>query len=576
MSIQKIRDRSEGIVAKILVGLIIIVFALFGFGSITTFLAPVPKVATVAGESVTQQEMELAVERGRRILLSRNPSATIDEDALRKDVLQNLITRKLLSVAADDLGLHYSDASLDQEIVQTEVFQIDGVFSPAQFQLVLGSAGYTPLSYRDEMRIDKELQQLAAGIQGSSFMTPDQAGHASALAQQTRDVAFLRIDVDELVKDIDVTADEVRNYYRDHPAEFMTEELVDIEYLELERKDLIDQVPVDEPTLAAYFEENRSVYAKPENRRLAHILIEVNDESSDAVAAAKIEAIYERIVAGENFSDVAKEMSDDGGSAVQGGDLGFNPPNTFVPEFEDAASKLTLNQMTKPVKTEFGYHIIKLLGLEEAHMPELAEVRERVEKDYRELQAEHEFVKKSAELSELAFESADLLAPSDELRLPIKHTGLVSRKVSEGLGANASVMEAAFAADVLADGNNSKLIEITPNDHVVIRVKEHRPPELMSFEQVEADVRETLARTKATELATSRAKEIVAMLESGSIARFVADSFGLRWEVLSQIGRNQDWTVRSIRRPSSCPVRWKGESQWDSPCWRTVTPRLSA
>jgi len=158
MSIQTMRDNSDGVVAKVIVGLIIIVFALFGMGSITTFLAPVAKVATVNGGDIPQQEMEIQVERSRRVLLSQNPDpSAINEDQLRTDVLNNLIDRKLLTVAAEDLGLAYGNEKLDAEIVATDVFQIDGVYNPDQFQLVLNSVGFTPTGYLNEMLKDKLL-----------------------------------------------------------------------------------------------------------------------------------------------------------------------------------------------------------------------------------------------------------------------------------------------------------------------------------------------------------------------------------------------------------------------------------
>lgn len=547
MSIQTLRDQSEGIVAKILIGLIILVFALFGFGSITTFLAPVPKVATVNGDAITQQEMETAVERNRRLLLAQNRSpADIDEDELRRSVLQNLIDRKLLSLAADDLGLYFGEKEVDEDIVNTPVFQVDGVFNPDQFQLVIRGAGYTPLSYRQEMSTDKKLQQLVSGVQGSSFLTKDEIVYASSLAQQTRDIAFLRIDLEKLIPVVEVTDQEVEQYYTEHPGEFMTEETVDLDYVELKRDDLMQKVAVTEDALRAYFEENKSVYAQEESRRIAHILIETNDKVTDAQAKARIDKIYDRIVAGESFSDVARESSEDPGSARNGGDLGYNSRGTFDKAFEDAAFALQLNQVSKPVKTDFGYHLIKILDIRPAQTPDFASVRDKVEKQYREEKAEEMFVADSGQLSELAFESPDLQEPADALGLEIKTTGYVGRDVKEGIAANSAVMEAAFSPDVLLDGNNSGIIEISPNDHVVIHVRDHKPRELKPLEQVAADVKAQLAEQKATELAESQARDIVDMLESGSITRFVADKYKLKWEVVPAVVRNQPGIDRAI------------------------------
>ncbi len=547
MSIQDMRDKSEGLVAKFIVGLIIVVFALFGMGSITTFLAPVQKVATVNGVDITQQEMEVEVERTRRLMLAQNrdPSA-IDEDQLRQNVLQTLIDRKLLSQATEDLGLQFGNKSLDAEIMATPVVQVAGSYSPDQFQLVIGSAGYSPLRYRQEMRRDKMFMQISSGIRDTSFLTDDEAKRNSSLAQQTRDIAFLRVDVDGLLKDVEVTADEMNQYYNRSPADFMTEETVDIEYLEIKRNDLLDEVEVSDEALQQFFEDTKEIYFEPERRRISHILIEMNDEVSEEQAKQKIDEIYTKITSGEDFASLATEYSDDTGSAELGGDLGFNDPESFVEEFEEAAYSLDLNQMSEPVRTEFGYHLLKLNGLEAAKEPVFGEVKEKVETEFREVGAEEIFVSRSARLSEIAYETSDLIEPAEEVGLEIMTTGGVKRDQSIGLAANASVIEAAFSPDVLFDGNNSNLIEITPNHHVVLRVSNHQPQELKALETVSDEVTEAIRLEKATEIAQQQAKEMVEMLESGSITRFVADQYGLEWTVVGEATRNEMQMDREI------------------------------
>lgn len=549
MSIQTMRDNSDGVVAKVIVGLIIIVFALFGMGSITTFLAPVPKVATVNGEDITQQEMEMQVERSRRVMLSQNPDpSAIDEDQLRADVMNSLIDRKLLTVAANDLGLAFGNERLDAEIVNTEVFQIDGVYSPDQFQLVLNSAGFTPTGYREEMRKDKMLGQLGTALQNTAFMTRPEAKRATSLSQQTRDVAYLRVEVENLLSDVTVNEDEVVVFYQNNPGLFMTEETVDIGYIEIKRDDLLDDVDVSDEALQAFFADTRAIYAEPERRRLAHILIEVTDEQPEAEAKAEIDGLYQQIVDGADFSEIAKEFSDDPGSAELGGDLGFTDPGTFVDEFEEVGYALNLNQMSQPVQTEFGFHIIKLIDLEAAKEPVFEEVRAEVEEAFREVGAEEMFVDLSSKLSEISFEASDLEEPSQELGLELKTTGRVTRDVSEGIAANDVVMNAAFGPDVLLDGNNSTLLEITPNHHLVIRVNEYQPSVLKTLDIVREEVAETLRREKAEALALEQAESMVAMLEDGSITRFVADQFGLEWTVVSEASRSDREIDAEINR----------------------------
>lgn len=232
MLIQKMRDGSEGILAKVIIGLIIIVFGLFGFGSITTFLAPVPKVATVNGAEIGQGEMEFAVERNRRLLMARGvPLDQIDEDELRTNVLEGLISRELLSQAADSLNLHYSDAAIDADIVQTEMFQLDGSFNPDQFQNVIRGAGYTPLSYRDELRTDKLFDQLLTGIRGSAFLTEDESKRYSSLLSQSRDIAYIEISANDLIDEVIVEDEDIQDYYDANLSDFVTDETVTLSSL---------------------------------------------------------------------------------------------------------------------------------------------------------------------------------------------------------------------------------------------------------------------------------------------------------------------------------------------------------
>ena len=528
MSIQSMRDNSTGVVTKIIVGLIIVVFALFGFGSITTFLIPVPKVAVVNGENVTQQAMEISVERNRRILRSQNVSpADIDEDLLRQNVLQSLINRELMSQEANNLSLQYSDESLDAEIVETPIFQVDGVFNAQQFQLVIGGAGFTPVSYKEEMRMDKEFQQLDSAIRKTAFVTSQDMKRATSLAQQKRDIAFLKIDVETLADSVIVDESEIQDYYDEHSQEFVTPETMDIEYLELKRSDLMGDVQFEELELVAFYEETKELYSAAESRQVAHILIEINDDVTQEQAKETIDGIYAQIMDGEDFASLATQYSNDPGSAENGGDLGFNESGTFVPEFEAVEYDLSVNQVAEPVLTEFGYHIIKLLDLKEANTPTLTEIRENVEKEYREMLAEEIFVTKSARLDELAFESPDLLDPSEELDLTIMTTGHVGRVGGSGIiAASAAVMDAAYSPDVLVDGNNSGVLEISSNHHVVIRVKEHNPSEAEALESVSDQIRISLAKEKATELAEEQAKEMVVMLENGSITRWFQSCYG--------------------------------------------------
>ncbi|MBO6555714.1 MAG: SurA N-terminal domain-containing protein [Pseudomonadales bacterium] len=532
MVIQKMRDGSEGILAKVIIGLIIIVFALFGFGSITTFLAPVPKVATVNGSEIAQAEMEFAVERNRRLLLARGiPIDQINEDELRANVLEGLISRALLSQAADEFSLYYSDAAIDADIVSTDMFQLDGVFNGDQFQNVIRSAGYTPLSYRDELRTDKLFDQLLTGIRSSAFLIEEESKRYGSLLSQSRDIAFIEISAMDLIDEVIVEDEDIQLYYEENTSDFVTDETVNIEFVELKHDELAADLEIDEEALALYFSEIRADYATDESRRVAHILIEVSDDVTVDDAKSQAAAVYQRILDGENFADLAQEVSDDAGSSETGGDLGFNPQGTFFPEFEAVAYDLGMNEVSEPVETEIGFHIIRVLDIEEAVQPELEDVRVEVEIAYRLSATEEDFVSMSSRLAELLFESIDLEVPAEEIGLEIQTTGHLTRAANHFLMVNKNVSDAAFSPDVLLDGNNSDLIELSEDHLVGIRVLEHNPSETRALSEVSEDIRFILQRQKATDLAQSRAEDIVAAIKGGSLAQFVADEYGLAWSL---------------------------------------------
>ena len=244
---------------------------------------------------------------------------------------------------------------------------------------------------------------------------------------------------------------------------------------------------------------------------------------------------------------MARDSSDDTGTAANDGDLGFSARGGFVEEFEAVGFELSLNQISEPVKTEFGYHIIKLLDVEPGINPTLDDVRSDVESEFRQSLAKELLVTRSAKLGELAFESTDLKVPATELNLNIKSTGMVGRSATDGIAGNAAVMSAAFTTDLLLDGNNSDVIEINPDYHVVVHTNSHQASEIRPFEEVIDEVREKLARERATVLAAQQAAEMVVMLETGSVTRYVADQYGLQWEVIAGVKRCLLYTSPSPR-----------------------------
>lgn len=538
MAIQRLRDGTQGIIAKIIVGLIIIAFALFGLGSITTFLVPIPTVASVNGEDITRQQMEFAMERLRQQLASQGNDDP-DEDELREDVLEGLITREVLEQTAQDYGFQFGETMLDEEIIQNTAFHLDGRFDAEQFRLVLGRAGYSPLMYRDEFRLDKMLQQMQSGISDSQFVTPAESKRLMSLNEQTRDLAFVRITVDSFFEEVTVTDDEIADWYDDHPDDFVTEETVSLEYIDLQLENLSAEVSVTEDDLQAEYETSKEQYSTEEQRRVSHILVSVDDDRSEEEARTKIEDLAAQLADGGDFEALAREHSDDPGSGAEGGDLGFNGRGTYVPEFEERTWSAPLDEISEPILTQFGFHLIKVTEIEESVTPPFEEIREDLEADYRRRLAEDEFVTLSNDLGELAFEHLDLQVPAEETGLEIQETDALTREAANALFGSDAVVEAALSPDVLLDGNNSDVIEISDERHLVLRVKEHSPSEREALELVQEGIRLTLQTDKAKELAAAKAEEMAEQIKAGSLALFVADQQDLEWQRHEKASRTE-------------------------------------
>ncbi|WAJ39750.1 SurA N-terminal domain-containing protein [Pseudomonas sp. GOM7] len=528
--LQNIRDNSRGWIAKVIIGLIVILMAFTGFEAIVTGTSNRNNAAEVNGDTITLNELNQAVEMQRRQLLQQlgrdfDPSL-LDDKLLREAALKGLIDRKLLLQGAKDAGFAFSQPALDQVILQTPEFQTDGRFDSARFDQVIRQMGYTRLQFRQMLEEEMLIGQLRAGIGASSFVTEDQARAYASLERQTRDFASFTVKADPAA--IKVADDEVKAYYDEHASEFMSPEQVVLEYVQLDKERLFDQVKVTDEELQPLYQSEIANLA--EQRDAAHILIEGDDDA----AKQKIEEIKARIDAGEDFAALAKEFSQDPGSAANGGDLGYAGPGVYDPAFEQALYALKQGEVSAPVKSPFGWHLIKLLGVQSPEVPSFASIRDKLARDYKEQQVEKRFVELSKELEDSAFESADLTQPAQELGLEVKVTEPFGREGgSSGITANRQVLQAAFSPEVLEDGANSSTIELDPSNVVVVRLKQHLKPEQLPLEQVAESIRSHLAQERATAAAKTEGERLLAAVKAG-------DEKAQAWALQEAVTRSQE------------------------------------
>ncbi|WP_415767028.1 SurA N-terminal domain-containing protein [Pseudomonas sp. ZB1P45] len=537
--LQNIRDNSQGWIAKTIIGVIVALMALTGFDAIFKATTHSNDAAKVNGEEISQNELSQAVDMQRRQLMQQLgkdfDASLLDEKMLRESALKGLIDRKLLLQGAENSKFAFSEAALDQVILQTPEFQVDGKFSPERFDQVVRQLGYSRMQFRQMLAQEMLIGQLRAGLAGSGFVTDAQVLAFARLEKQTRDFASLNVKVDPAA--VKLTDDEVKAYYDEHAKEFMTPDQVVIDYLELKKASFFDQVSVkDEDLQAAYQKETANL---SEQRRAAHILIEVNDKVAEAQAKAKIEEIQARLAKGEKFEALAKEFSQDPGSANNGGDLGFAGPGVYDPAFETALYALAKDQVSAPVRTDFGFHLIKLLGVEAPEVPTLASLKDKLTRELKTQQVEQRFVEATKQLEDSSFESSDLAQPAQDLKLTVHTSKPFGREGGEGVAANRAVVTAAFSPEVLDEGANSTAIELDPETVIVLRAKEHLKPAQLPLESVAASIRVQLAKEHASAAAKTKAEELIVSLRDGKAALDKAID-GQSWKVTQAATRGQE------------------------------------
>lgn len=510
--LQNIRDNSQGWIAKTIIGLIIVLLALTGFEAIFNSVGNQQTAAEVNGEEISLSELSQAVEMQRRQLAQQFgrdfDTSLIDDNLLRNAALSDLIDRRLLVQAARESDFALSQAALDQIILQTPEFQENGRFSPARFDQVIRQMGYGRLQFRQMLEEEMLIGQLQAAVAGSGFVTEQQVRDFVRLDKQTRDFALYRIKPD--AGSATVTDEQVAAYYEQNAQRFMTPEEVVIEYVELKKDSFFDQVDIGEEELKSRYQTEIANLA--EQRRAAHILI----ESGGDEALSRIEALRQRLDKGEDFAALAREASEDTGSAADGGDLGFAGPGVYAPEFEAALFALKKGEVSEPVRTEFGWHLIKLLDSQDADVPSFAALKDKLERDLKAEKVEQRFVEAARELENLAFEAADLQQPAQELGLQVRTSEPFGREGgSSGVTANRQVIQQAFSADLLESGANSQALELDAETVMVMRVKEHRQPQRRSLEQVAGEIRATLRGEAAAEAAKQQGEALLASLREG-------------------------------------------------------------
>lgn len=516
--LERIREGSQGIVAKSILGLVILTFAVSGIGSYINSQADTA-LATVNDVEIGQSAFDRAYQN-ERSRMEQQFGAMVeqlmaDENYVanfRRNILDRLIVEELQKQNAKDLGIRVGDKQINKAILKMPEFQMGGQFNQDTYVALLRQAGFTPAQFREYMREQMATSQYSSAVFGTEFVLPNEEAQFAKLNTQTRTFDLVEFDVNAVKAEITPEQSELETYYNANKLIYKTQEKVAAEYILIDSAMLASDVEVTEQEIEDFYQTNLQDYTEQEQRRLSHILVESGDDAEDKINQAKA-----KLDAGEDFAAVAKEFSTDSFSAENGGDLDWVEPGVMGDAFDAAAFALeNVGDVTGVVETDFGFHIITMTEQKKEEVKPLEAVKAEIKQQIAEDKAAELYVTAQTQAVETAFELPDSLEDAAEAAgLKVQTTGLLSRNQLTGVLAQPQVSNQLFNENFIAEGINSDLIELGEDKSVLVRVIEHKASEQQSLEEVKAQVTASVVDKKAVELVDTKAKELLDKLLAG-------------------------------------------------------------
>ncbi|HEY9202097.1 MAG TPA: SurA N-terminal domain-containing protein [Gammaproteobacteria bacterium] len=563
--LQSIHDKAKGILGIIIVIFIGLVFALWGIGDYLTG-APEKFAAKVDDLQISQSQFDQALAQQRQRLQQQFqaelPEGEAFEQRLKQQVLEQLITQRVLQKMVAEQGYRVPDQVLAQQIKAMEAFQQDGAFSNDAYQAIIGSQGMSVKEFENLFRSDLAIQQLQDAVMQSSIVGKAELEILNRIQNQSRKVNYLLFADDHYMDQVEVTDEEIRDYFSANQQAYMNPETVRVAYVEITQDDLLKDIPLDEDALQRLYDDYVASQSGKEQRRARHILFELPaDASTQQQQAVESEAaaVMQQLQQGASFEQLASEHSSDPGSANQGGDLGWISRGMMLPEFEQALYALGKGEVSEPVKTSFGYHIIRVDDVRSEKIDSFADKKAELTEMLQARALEDQFYERSELMATTAYENdRSLQAVADALGAKIKTSEQFSRDTGEGIAENEAVRKAAFDTVVLDEGRNSDIIEVAPYHAVVLRIETHTEATAKQLDEVKARIAMRLRLQKAAEKAREAAQAALTELESGtSITALQTSAELVELESLQRSSRSVDMGL--LREVFSMPKPVNGQ-----------------
>jgi peptidyl-prolyl cis-trans isomerase D len=533
--LQDIRDNSQGVIAKVIIGFIVAIFALFGVDSIVNGFITSPPVAEVNGEEITEAQLQVNTQN---LLNSIGGSAdSLDQGLLEQIALSQILEEVLLRQSAEKSAMAVSNDRIDRSIIENPNFQINGIFNADLAVRTMASQGFSIPIYRESLQQQMLLSQLANAYSSSAFVTNSELERIAGLSAQTRDFRYLSIPLGTRTLGSAISDAQIESYFDENQQDFTQPETVSVSYVMLDKNAISSEIELDEGVVEVQYETERSAFEGSAEKRASHILFEVGGDLSEEQALEMAATAKQRIDAGEEFEAVALEMSTDTASAEVGGDIGYTDGTAFPVALEEALEILSVDEVSAPVVSDFGVHIVKLTEDSINVFQGFEEVAERIERELKSSEVELIYAERLGDLSNLAFETGNLETISEELEMEVLISGNFSRSGGSGIFSNQALIAAAFSDEVLLDDNNSEVVELSPSQAVVLNVTLFNEAAVLPLEEIEPEIAVIIRTQMERDAVQNLSERLLTSIENDKpVDQLLADN-QIEW--LTQEGANR-------------------------------------
>ncbi len=532
-----IRENLKGtVVAGVVLLLFVVPLVLTGVGGEFLGSAAGTNAASVDGKNISETDLRRAIyQRKQQLLSQENVDANADflkDENLRGPVLDGLTQRAAIVVSAKSGGMGVSEKTILDTIREIPDFSIDGKFDNQTYQRLLSSLGYTPASFKMQLHEDLLAAQHRQGIQVSAFSTDQEIDALVSLTQQKRSFFTIKVPKSKVEKGVNVSEEEIAAHYEEKKSSFIDEEKLSVQYLELSTDDISSTIEVSEDDVKAQFEQELAEFKTSAEYEIAHILVEEKDGQAE-----QIETLTQKLSTDADFGELVTEYSDDSGSKDNGGNLGVLTKGIFPESFEQAVYALEEGQVSGAVITDAGTHFIKVISKKVEEAPTFDSRKTAIENALKLAEAEQIFADNLDQLGELTFSSPDLSAAAEALNIKLKTTPSFTRARGVGVTNNAEFREVAYSEEVLDKGYNSRVIELSNSQAIVLRKNEHHPERIKELDEVKASITKTLTDKKIDEALTALVDDVTEKLKIGESGDSVAKAESYEYKTYDKVAR---------------------------------------